>query len=90
MVAKKIGLLALLPLILKKGWILILAALGLFARIRGAVQNRMAGRNVQSQATPAAAVGGMPPIHPDPDLEGSRVSLSKTDAGTLGRHGQNE
>lgn len=88
MVAKKIGLLALLPLILKKGWILILAALGLFARIRGAVQNRMAGRNVQSQATPAAAVGGMPPIHPD--LEGSRVSLSKTDAGTLGRHGQNE
>ena len=87
-VAKKIGLLALLPLILKKGWILILAALGLFARIRGAVQNRMAGRNVQSQATPAAAVGGMPPIHPD--LEGSRVSLSKTDAGTLGRHGQNE
>ena len=84
-VAKKIGLLALLPLILKKGWILIVAALGLFARIKGAVQNRRAGRTVQSQAAPVAA-GGMPPVHPD--LEGSRVSLSKTDTGGLGRHGQ--
>ncbi|WP_424950718.1 DUF2167 domain-containing protein [Deinococcus sp.] len=82
-VAKKLGLLALLPLILKKGWILILAFLGLVSRVRGAIRNRGAGRTVQ--AIPAA-IGGMPPVHPD--LGGGRVSLSKTDAGALGRHGR--
>lgn len=96
-VAKKVGLLALLPLLLKKGWILIVALLGLVARIKGFVQSRIQRPSAAAALGPVVAnsTGARPAVHPD--LEGSqigRVSLEKSGdprhGGPLGRHEQGD
>jgi len=89
-VAKKLGLLALLPLLLKKGWILIAALLGVGARIKGAVQRRTGGQSAPSSAPVPASVPAVQHIV-HPDLVGSRVNLDKSsEDGGLGRHGRSD
>jgi len=62
--AKKLGLLALPPFLLKKGWILILAGLALLSRIKRSVQSRLG-----TAPAPVAASGA-----PTPDLTPPQVT----------------
>jgi uncharacterized membrane-anchored protein len=95
--AKKLGLLALLPLLIKKGWIVIVLLLGVISRVGGFFRNLFAGRG-QGQPVPSAAGGAPTPPFVHPDLahrQGSAVDLSKPgDSATAtaqdrpaGRHG---
>jgi uncharacterized membrane-anchored protein len=97
--AKKLGLLALLPLLIKKGWIVIVLLLGVLGRITAFFRNLFAGRR-QEQTVPSAAGGApIPPfVHPDlAHRQGSAVDLSKPGDLTTtaqdrpaGRHGNEE
>ncbi|WP_425147363.1 DUF2167 domain-containing protein [Deinococcus sp.] len=89
-VAQKVGLFALLPLLLKKGWIVIIALLALLRRLGGVFRRRSALRAdsaVQATATPVARPSGASALAGlDAFPQKSRLSLSKPGDRPLGRH----
>ena len=89
-VAQKVGLFALIPLLLKKGWIVIVGLLALLNRLGGMFRRRTAPvTETEVQMAPAVQSADLAaPVAPIPDLlpQKSRLSLSKAGDRPLGRH----
>ncbi|GGQ97044.1 DUF2167 domain-containing protein [Deinococcus ruber] len=85
-VAQKVGLFALIPLLLKKGWIVIVALLALLRRVGGMFSRRRAAHPEVELASDSQRSEVSAATVAIPAPQQARISLSKPGDRPLGRH----